>query len=296
MNSPCPYCQHPSFLLFRAQDYNRQIGNDLFTYFCCNNCRLLFLDPVPDNLNPYYPKDYYYLPQTLEELSINAEHENYKIEIVKSFLKSGKILEIGPGGCGFAYLAKKEGFEIETLEMDSRVAAFLNNVVKIPTYNASDSSAIPQKQQYNMIALWHVIEHVREPFKMLKEISKLLLPGGFILIAAPNPNAWQFKIFKHLWTHVDAPRHLFLIPQDLLSHFMTDLAFKTLLSTTTDEGGLGWNSFGWQRSLSNHMKSRLGKITTSMVGKIASAFTKPIEKKEGTGSCYTMVFQKTDNP
>lgn len=292
MTTLCSYCHQPSPLLFQAQDNNRRISNSWFTYFCCSKCNLIFLDPVPKDITLYYPQEYYNLPTTVKKLANNAKRESYKIEYVKAFLKSGKILEIGPGGCGFAYLAKKEGFYIETLEMDPYVSAFLNNVVKIPTYNANNLSVILQKPQYDMIVLWHVIEHVPKPFEMLKEISQLLLPGGFVIIAAPNPTSLQFKIFKKLWAHLDAPRHLFLIPQDLLSNCMADLAFTTVLNTTHDAGSSRFNNFGWQKSMSNQMKTKLGKIVTSVIGRITSISAKPIENKEGKGSCYTMVFQK----
>ena len=60
--------------------------------------------------------------------------------------------------------------------------------------------------------MWHVIEHLRRPWEVIERAAANLQDGGVLAIATPNPRALQFKLLRRRWAHLDAPRHLFLIP------------------------------------------------------------------------------------
>src|SRR5512143_1623848 len=120
MTTRCPSCGNVSWKYFETKDRNRKISERSFVYHKCTSCRLIFLHPIPDDLSEYYPHVYYPLPESLETLAKNAAGERYKIELVRRFVESGKLLEIGPATGGFAYLAKQAGFDVEAIEMDSR--------------------------------------------------------------------------------------------------------------------------------------------------------------------------------
>jgi hypothetical protein len=111
-------------------------------------------------------------------------------------------------------------------------------------------------------------------------------------LAAPNPDALQFHILGRYWPHVDAPRHLMLIPSQVLVEKMATLGMKVELMTTTDEGGLGWNVFGWEFFFSNlNAHPRINRVLR-LIGRTVAKLLSPIEKSEGKGSAYTMVFRK----
>lgn len=290
----CPFCQNKALLHFRSRDYNRKISKEIFNHYRCPECNLIFIFPVPGNLGDYYPETYYSVPLSHEDLEAISKSEQYKIEIVQRFIKGrGRLLEIGPAYGGFAYLAKKAGFEVEAIEMDARCCKFLNDVVGIHAINSNDiCEALKHVKSYDVITLWHVIEHLTDPWITLEILSKKLSPGGIIVIAAPNPNAFQFRILGKYWTHVDAPRHLILIPAPLIIKKMELLDVKNVLSTTTDKGSLGWNRFGWERFLTNACTLQFMQIFLRIMGWIVSVLVSPIERIEGLGCAYTLVFKK----
>ena len=295
MKTLCTYCNTKGHLYFRSMDFNRKITQKIFNHYRCPKCNLIFISPIPGNLGDYYPQTYYFVPDSTDVLDAGASHENYKIEIIKRYVKQGRLLEIGPSlGC-FAYLAKKSGFESEAIEMDERCSKFLNEVAGIPTVNSGDTcAALKTLQPFNVIALWHVIEHLPNPWETLEVISEKLNPGGVLVLAAPNPNAFQFHVLGRYWPHVDAPRHLMLIPSEVLIEKMATLGMKLELNTTTDEGGLGWNIFGWEYFFSNLGSHLRIKRVLRILGRATAKFFSPIEKIEGKGSAYTMVFRKGD--
>jgi hypothetical protein len=82
MIATCPQCKHDTRLYFRTKDFNRKITQDIFQYYRCPSCSLIFLSPIPDNLGKYYPNNYYSVPSSINELAKAAEFERYKIDIV----------------------------------------------------------------------------------------------------------------------------------------------------------------------------------------------------------------------
>jgi 2-polyprenyl-3-methyl-5-hydroxy-6-metoxy-1,4-benzoquinol methylase len=328
----CPFCKNESRLYFSVGDLNQGLTIEIFNYYRCSFCRLIFLSPIPNNLSAYYVSTYpAYQTPTVEELEAKTDQEKYKLDIVQNVIAHGRLLEIGPGYGGFAYLAKKAGFEVEAIEMDTRCCQFLTDVLKIPSIHSNDvPSVLKELRPYNVITMWHVIEHLPDPWSVLEALSKKLLPDGIIIIAAPNPDSFQFRIFGRYWVHVDAPRHLKLIPRGLLTKQLEILGLKNVLNTTKDKASIIFSTFGWWRTSfnnllktvfqlprsknENHLKSNVKvrirsfrflimalysplrvfkKIIIVILRLIFPLIVKPIERIEGIGCAYTAIFKKT---
>ena len=290
----CPSCQQDSPLYFRSRDYNRRVTEETFDHYRCPQCRVIFIDPVPSNLADYYPETYHFVPESSAYLEAGSKSERYKIEIVQRFRGKGRLLEIGPSYGSFTYLARKAGFEVEAIEMNARCCQFLNDVVGVRAINSKDPvDALQRLEPYDVIALWQVIEHLPDPWAMLDVICASLRPGGIVVLATPNPDALQFRLTGRFWPHVDAPRHLTLIPMELLTKKLEALGMKAELITTTDEGSIGWNVFGWKFFFANLSSQPYIKKVLRQVGWLVSIFLSPIERLEGKGSTYTLVFRKS---
>jgi 2-polyprenyl-3-methyl-5-hydroxy-6-metoxy-1,4-benzoquinol methylase len=295
MRAPCPRCHQESPRHVRARDVNRRTSNEIFDYYRCGDCGIIFLWPIPKDLGQYYAGNYYGLPESLEELARVAEPERYKIEIVRRFASKGRLLEIGPAFGGFCYHAKQAGFAADAIEMDETCCTFMNHVVGIRAIQSADTeAALRALGQYDVIVLWHVIEHLPDPWSILKLIAKRLDPDGILVIAAPNPEAVQFRVLGRYWTHLDAPRHLELIPMRILNAHALKLGLQPVLETTTDPGSLGWNFFGWETSLSNFSNNTYIKRALRIVGRVLGRLCRVVERIEGRGSAYTVVYRKVE--
>ncbi len=294
IKEPCSFCKTPSSKYFRSRDYNRNISKETFIHYRCPECNLIFISPLPDNLSDYYPNDYYYIPDSIDFLEAVTAHEQYKIDIIKQFIQHGRLLEIGPSIGSFAYLAKKSGFHTETIEIDARCSEYLNNVANIPTIHTSDAiNALSLLKPFDVIALWHVIEHLVNPWKTLDAIFEKLNPGGILVLAAPNPEAFQFMIMGRYWPHVDAPRHITLIPAQLIISKLVAMGMTLELVTTSDAGGLGWNTFGWEYFFSNLSKHPRIKPLLRHIGLAIARLFSFMDGIEGKGCTYTVVLKKS---
>lgn len=295
MKTPCPNCKAQSEPYFISKDYNRHVSNETFHHYRCPECELIFISPIPEDLGAYYPDTYHFVPDSVDYLEKASGHEHYKIEIVQRFARTGSLLEIGPSyGC-FTYLAKKAGFSVDAIEMNARCCEFLHDIVGVHAINSDDPvQALRQAGPYDVIALWHVIEHLPNAWATLEAMCSRVKPGGYVVLAAPNPDAFQFQVMGRYWPHVDAPRHVMLIPMKLLVDRMERLGMKAELITTRDEGSLGWNTFGWEFFFGNLSSQRHVKRVLHHVGRLVAKLFAPIERREGKGSAYTMVFKKVD--
>lgn len=293
MTPPCPYCGATARLLFVARDRNRRLGDERFPYHRCTACGLVFLHPIPAELGAYYPPDYYPMPAGLAELRAAARHEQFKLDLVTPFARSGKLLEVGPAFGNFAFLAKEAGFDVEVVEMDARCCAFLREVAGICAMQSADAAAaVDGRGPYDVIALWHVVEHLADFGRTLTALAARVKPGGHLVLAAPNPGALQFDLLGERWAHLDAPRHVVLIPQALLEAHFRALGFSVAHATMTDPGGLGWNYFGWQVSLANLATGAGAKRALTFLGSALTRLAWPFEHNDRKGTAYTLVFRK----
>lgn len=294
-NVNCKKCNSTAIAFLKARDVNRKTTDKEYQYDKCLDCKLIFLRNIPTKLSEAYTNEYHLIPQSMDQFVAAAQYERPKIEILKRFVQKGKLLEIGPSIGLFAYLAKQEGFDVEAIEMDPACCKFLNEKIKIPTTETKNIAQYCQnKHYYDAVVLWQVIEHLEDPWSDLKSIVSALSNNGFLFISTPNPQSFQFRLFKSRWTHVDAPRHFYLIPISLLIQYLSSLGLKHVYTSTNDPSNLQWNEFGWKYSLSSLTLNKFKDKLLRKIGSFLSKLFRPIESINGLGSSYTIVFKKGD--
>ena len=292
MSPACPLCKTESYFFFDTKDHNEKITTQAFSYWKCLDCKLIFLPDIPENLSEYYQENYYEIP-SLDRLSRIAKVNEYQIRYILKFITSGNLLEIGPAFGTFAIQAKNAGFKVDAIEMDIRCCEFLSKSVGINAIHSNcPERAIANLGKHDAIALWHNIEHLPNPWEFLKEAAKNLNPGGVLLIASPNPKSLGFRILKSLWPHIDAPRHLNLIPVQLLTKCLKPFGLELTMMTTKDRGARAWNRFSWQRYLMNDFSSKIGQRLAFIAGGVLSLPFALWELNGINGSAYTVIYKK----
>jgi SAM-dependent methyltransferase len=288
----CPHCGHPTSYLFSARDRNQSVNDRSFPYRRCEQCGLIFLTEAPPDISEYYPDAYHELPPPAR-LPVLAADESYRIELVQRHVGGGRLVEIGAGFGIFAYQAKEAGFDVAAIEMDPRCCEYLRTVVGVEVVESDrPEDVLPLLPKSRSIALWHVLEHLSEPWRCLESAAENLESGGVLVIAMPNPAALQFRILRSRWPHVDAPRHRYLIPTHLLRSRLDELGLDCVELTTTDPGGLHWNRFGWQRALRGFGSGKLVAGFALVAGALIAALLSPVERRGLNGATYTAVFHK----
>lgn len=291
----CPYCSGETRELLAAPDINRRVNDTIFHLRHCQGCGLNFLADVPSDLGPYYTSDYHYIPKDRAELEQHLPMQRFKIDLLRRFCSAGKLLEIGPSIGQFCALAQESGFAVHAIEMDAACVSFLRDKLGVTTFQSDDPTSVLQELpvRFDAICFWHSLEHLPNFWEVLRAARACLAPGGVILIAAPNPQAFQAKMMGANWPHHDLPRHLFGISIPWLKRWGEENGMQMEFATTRDEGSIYWNRFSWA------MKFRMlaprhpfAQRVFWRLGLLFGSLWKPLEDREGKGACYAAIMRR----
>lgn len=251
-----PYTNESAERLFAASD-NRGLPGS-FDYWRSASGHV-FIGAVPDNLADHYAGGYQAIPETEAELASMAAIDRYRLDPVLERVRGGRFLEIGPWIGLVSYSAKQAGFEVSALEMDERCVALLNRV-GIGAIQTDDPAATlaTSGEQYDVIGLWHSIEHLPRPWAVIEAAAAALAPGGLLVIAAPNPESAQLRVLGRHWLHLDAPRHLHLMTAAQYEDIGRRQGLETSFCTSDDALGDILDRNGWQVEVQRRLRGIIG--------------------------------------
>jgi len=289
----CPYCQSAGRHLLSATDRNRRTTDEVFEYFRCGGCGLIFMQSPPQDMSPYYRGGYDPIPASAADLRHIAQAEKYRTEPVLKYKSSGRCLEIGPWRGVICSNMKDAGFEVTAIEMDAACVSFLRDPLGIEAIESVDPAESMRQLRpgFDVIISWHSLEHLPHPWMVIEEASKLLAPGGILLLAMPNPDSYEFARLKGRWYHLDTPRHLHLFPVKTLVDVCRRNGLESIEITTADrfsqiQSRQAWYNLG--RSLVP--VPYLNRLAGATTGRLLSKLTHRQQMAEGRGSAYTAVF------
>lgn len=206
------YCAHPRErlnVLFATRDY---ITADKFSVAYCNDCRLYVTvpPPAPERVGDYYPAGYYGQGRRFNYLIewLLRGLYSFRARQIEGKQRPGKVLDIGCGRGLLLAQLRDRGWEPYGTELSEESATYARDVLKLPVFAGSVEELDFADGEYDMVILWHVLEHVHSPQAMLREVSRLLKPGGTLLVAVPNFGSWEACMSGKYWFHLDVPRHL----------------------------------------------------------------------------------------
>lgn len=216
--SHCPACSSSSIQsIFSVVDYT--VSNEPFTIWKCSNCELHFTQDIPNinNIAPYYQSNNYVSHSDTKEGLINKLYHQVrtytlkqKYKLIKSSTKlaNGKLLDIGAGTGAFANTMQKNGWEVIGLEPDAtaRDQAIKNHQLQL---ELPDNINHFEAASFNVITLWHVLEHVHDLKGYWNHFKKLITKQGQLIIAVPNYTSQDAQHYRQFWAAYDVPRHLY---------------------------------------------------------------------------------------
>jgi 2-polyprenyl-3-methyl-5-hydroxy-6-metoxy-1,4-benzoquinol methylase len=214
----CPVCGATQLkTLFSVTDYS--VSKKEFPLVECDQCTLRFTQDIPSAtaIATYYQFEDYISHTNSNKGIVNQLYRQVrKITLLEkknlihktTGLSTGKLLDMGSGTGAFAGYMKKAGWQVTGLEPDegARKVAYEEFGVVL-----SDTSSFYElaPAQFDVITLWHVLEHVHELQSYVQQLKKLLKPTGKLIIAVPNYTSVDASYFGPQWAAYDVPRHLY---------------------------------------------------------------------------------------
>ncbi len=215
MNNKCPWCGSN-----KAQ-INLWLKDEFLTkkdfHICeCLNCGLLYTMPRPskEKIGAYYKSDEYYshqenkkgfVPRLYEAIKkINLKH---KFRLASRDLPVGKLLDIGCGVGDFLHVAENKGWQCTGVEPSEEAREIARQRIKGDLLYSEDLEQLSD-QSFDLITMWHVLEHVDDLKWQVAQLQRLIKPNGRIVIAVPNYRSYDGRFYNAYWAAYDVPRHL----------------------------------------------------------------------------------------
>jgi 2-polyprenyl-3-methyl-5-hydroxy-6-metoxy-1,4-benzoquinol methylase len=128
-----------------------------------------------------------------------------KVKLINSYQPlKGRILDIGAGTGDFLLECKNQNWDILGIEPNDKAKGIaLGKGVKF-----GDTIEKLESNSFDVITMWHVLEHVPDVEHQVAELKRLLKPSGTIIIAVPNFKSYDANYYKEFWAAYDVPRHL----------------------------------------------------------------------------------------
>jgi SAM-dependent methyltransferase len=111
-------------------------------------------------------------------------------------------------GCGSGLFLKALGVKGTGMDVSSRAAAAAWRRYGVPAIVGELTAAPFGESSFDLISMFHVLEHLPDPAAYLRAARRLLAPGGRLVVQTPHLDCWQYRAFGASWTGLDIPRHL----------------------------------------------------------------------------------------
>lgn len=269
----CPSCKTSSYRMIYPKTLD-PITLDSFSIAECSSCKLTYTSPRPFSLDRYYPEKYRgygRLVRTILHILYNHRVSKW----IKNNPHGGSVLEIGCGPGLMLAAFKRRGWQVLGIERNENIAKNVQEAHGIDVLTRPIET-LPLESTFDLIILFHVLEHIAEPEAMLRECAERLSAGGRVIINVPNFASWQSRFAGSEWLHLDPPRHLIHFTPQTLNAMLDRTGLKPdNISFASPEH----DPYGWIESLINRLTGNKNRLTRFLMGidpfdiKVALSFT-----------------------
>lgn len=237
----CPVCKSPqltSYLL--TKDF--AVTKEEFNIDQCSHCGLRFTNPRPDisEIEKYYNSANYISHTDSSQGLLNNVYQRVKlitlqqkIKLVKEFALNSHPIHLLDYGCGtgdFLLTAQQAGMEATGIEPAER-ARRKGTEKGLKILPETELFPFPQ-QNFDVITLWHVLEHVHQLMQVFSQLCLVIKPKGYFFIALPNSDSTDATIYHEAWAAFDVPRHLYHFTPETFNSFISHFPVKLVQKQT----------------------------------------------------------------
>lgn len=208
---------------------DNSVSKESFVIVQCENCGFKFTNPRPDELSigQYYQSEEY-ISHTNKATSITNQAYKLvrtytikqKVDLINRLSVKVSILDYGCGTGNFLAACKKNGWQVQGYEPNDLARTHAEEILNQKIVGEANSLNLLNNESFEVVTLWHVLEHIHTLNETFKKLIQLTKSGGKIIIAVPNADSQDAQIYKENWAAYDVPRHLYHFTQATMKRFL----------------------------------------------------------------------------
>ncbi len=285
----CPICGSENIRHYLFAKDNT-VTQQQFPIWQCLQCTGMFTQDVPDesSIGRYYRSDAYVSHSNTKEGLINSLYhrvrkitleQKRKLIMSASKKKQGTLLDIGAGVGAFAHHIQHHGWKVTALEPDS--TARKNAQIEFGIQMQESSKLFHLEQgSFDVITMWHVLEHVHRLHDYIEQCRKLLKPDGILIIAVPNFTSKDAQHYQQYWAAYDVPRHLYHFSPASIKHLVMAHGMKVRKIKPM------WFDSFYVSLLSEQYRTGKQNLVTGFLNGLSSNWKALWERERGSSGVY----------
>ena len=266
----CPVCDYPISVLNRpilGVRTRRVLGPAIPPdVMRCANCRTYFRNPRPSGAEilASYNRGLMYA-QWQQQRRVREQIWQIRVRLVTKYRTGGVLLDIGTGDGEFLSVAKAAGFEVigtEPSTTGTRLASARGHDVRIGRLQEIDF----KDRRFDVVTVWHDLEHVSRPNNLLRRIHELLKPDGLLFVAVPNE---EWILFRRGFEWRRVPRGMpRLVPGEEihLTHFQPRTLKRALKGAGFALIAFGVDDVDLERTAKERLKQTANCLLSTLMG------------------------------
>jgi len=228
---PCPLCgADDTTLLWQMPDRLQVFAGDFAIVRCCT-CGLLRTSPRPawGELSAAYAAGRYRMPGEVGgEAICGSAMQSLARRITVLSPQPGRALDVGCGTGELLAALHHDGWAVQGVEPDATLARQARERHGLDVFVGDLAAAAFPDGHFDLVILWHVLEHLPEPRATLAEVRRVLRPGGVAVIGVPNAASLQARLFGRYWAAYDVPWHLTHFTPGTLGRLLDQASLHTV--------------------------------------------------------------------
>lgn len=217
----CPAC-YKSSKQFRG-------NKNGFDIFLCKECKTLYSSKNISSQNFDY--DSYYHEGNLAVPDFVALRLREIVQTFEKYRQKNSFLDVGCGAGTLLKAAISEGWKAEGVEISKSAVEYLR-AENIKVFNGDLCQANFAENSFDVVTAVEILEHISSPNIILKEIHRILRPGGLLWATTPHGNGATGKLLGAKWTCVAPPEHLHLFSVKGIKNLLTEAGFRNVRVST----------------------------------------------------------------
>lgn len=210
----CPNCGRNDFtVLFDSNMDNGDFQEGIETVYMlpggrygrhvkCGYCELIYVNPIEKagKINDDYAKRKSGDVSVIRRVRLRATKS--QAQLIKKYNNSTSLLDVGCGEGFFLFNASKAGFITKGVELSQEAAAYAKREFGLDVEAEPFETLRFPENYFDVVTLWQVLEHVPHPLAILKEVNRILKPGGLLAVSTPDIGGIPAKIFRKSWWNI----------------------------------------------------------------------------------------------